>query len=93
MANTKTMEYFLGRIGESLPPGLNILREDLEKNLRSMISAAVSRANLVTRDEFDLQSAVLARTREKLESLEVRVAELEQQVRQSSGSDDAEKSS
>ena len=50
---------------------------DIEKNMRAMLTTAFSRLDLVTREEFDVQSEVLARTREKLEALEARVAELE----------------
>ena len=51
--------------------------KDIEKNLRGMLSSAFSRLDLVTREEFDVQAKVLARTREKLVALETRVAELE----------------
>ncbi|MDO8596184.1 MAG: accessory factor UbiK family protein [Sulfuricaulis sp.] len=52
--------------------------KDIEKNLRGMLSGAFSRLDLVTREEFDVQAKVLARTREKLVALEARVTELEQ---------------
>jgi len=51
--------------------------QDVQRNVRAAIGAALQRMDLVTRDEFDVQSAVLARTREKLELLEARVADLE----------------
>jgi BMFP domain-containing protein YqiC len=51
--------------------------KDLEKNMKSMLSQGFSRLDLVTREEFDVQAQVLAKTREKLEALELRVAELE----------------
>ena len=51
--------------------------KDIEKNLRVLMSSFFSRLDLVTREEFDVQAKVLARTREKLTALEVRVAELE----------------
>ncbi|VUD58928.1 hypothetical protein TDB9533_02546 [Thalassocella blandensis] len=47
--------------------------------LKAIIESGLKRLNLVTREEFDAQSAVLLRTREKLEALEVKLAELEQQ--------------
>ena len=50
---------------------------DIEKNLRAMLTALFSRLDLVTREEFDVQSQVLARTREKLAQLEAKLAELE----------------
>ena len=51
---------------------------DLEKNLRSLMTSFLSRLDLVTREEFDIQRQVLLRTREKLTRLEARLAELEQ---------------
>ena len=50
---------------------------DLEKNFRGMLSSAFARMELVTREEYDVQAQVLARTREKLAALEARVAALE----------------
>ena len=50
---------------------------DAEKNLKSMLSGALAKLDLVTREEFDIQAGVLLRTREKLEALEARVADLE----------------
>jgi BMFP domain-containing protein YqiC len=50
---------------------------DVEKNLRELLRGALGRLDLVSREEFDVQVALLARTREKLDALEVRVASLE----------------
>lgn len=50
---------------------------DVERNFRALLSGAMARLNLVTREEFDAQARVLARTREKLEALEQRLAALE----------------
>lgn len=50
---------------------------DIEKNMRAMLAATFARLDLVTRQEFDVQSEVLARTREKLDQLQARLAELE----------------
>jgi hypothetical protein len=50
---------------------------DLEKNLRALLASAFSRLDLVTREEFDVQREVLARTRAKLEALEAKLADLE----------------
>ena len=51
--------------------------KDIERNARALLSSAFARLDLVTREEFDLQVAVLARTREKLSALEARVAALD----------------
>jgi ubiquinone biosynthesis accessory factor UbiK len=50
---------------------------DVEKNLKAMLSGALAKLDLLTREEFDIQARVLLRTREKLEALEARVAEIE----------------
>ncbi|MDH3376696.1 MAG: accessory factor UbiK family protein [Gammaproteobacteria bacterium] len=62
------------------------LTADLKKNLDATIRSALERMNLVTREELEVQEAVLARTREKLTALEAQVAELEQQLGLQSGS-------
>ena len=51
--------------------------KDLEKNFRGLLSSTFSRLDLVSREEYDVQAQVLARTREKLAALEARIAELE----------------
>lgn len=65
---------------DGLPKGFQTLQADVEKNLHSLVQAALSRMNLVTREEFDVQAAVLRRTREKLDRLEKQLAELERRV-------------
>ena len=62
------------KIGEAIR---NSLAKDIEKNVRAMMSQGFQRMDLVTREEFDIQSRVLAKTREKLEALEAKVTELE----------------
>ncbi|MBI4998158.1 MAG: accessory factor UbiK family protein [Rhodocyclales bacterium] len=52
--------------------------KDVEKNLRALLTASLGRLDLVTREEFDLQSEALARARSRLAELEARIAELEQ---------------
>jgi BMFP domain-containing protein YqiC len=56
--------------------------KDIEKNVKSMMSQGFSKLDLVTREEFDVQTQVLAKTRAKLETLETRVAELEAQLQE-----------
>jgi len=70
------------QLADSVPKNLRALGEDLERNFRSMLSAGFERMDLVTREEFDLQAAVLERTREKLEALEARISALEASVTQ-----------
>ncbi len=74
MLKPKITEEFTARIGEVL--AMSPAR-DVEKNLRASLAAWLSKLDLVTREEFDVQAQVLARTREKLQELEARLARLE----------------
>ena len=65
------------RLASLVPPGLAQARQDLHANFKDILAQGLRRLDLVTREEFDVQSQVLARTRERLESLEKRVASLE----------------
>ena len=78
MVKEKLFEELGGRIKEVLA---NSPVGDIEKNMRAMLAATFARLDLVTREEFDVQSEVLARTREKLIQLEARLAELEKGVK------------
>lgn len=77
LIDARRLDDFVRRITDGLPPDVAVLKGDLERNLRTVVQSALSRMDVVTREEFDVQRAVLARTREKLEQLETRVAELE----------------
>jgi BMFP domain-containing protein YqiC len=74
MLKPKITEEFTARIGEVL--AMSPAR-DVEKNLRASLAAWLAKLDLVTREEFDVQAQVLARTREKLQELEARLARLE----------------
>ncbi|MFT3755093.1 MAG: accessory factor UbiK family protein [Pseudoxanthomonas sp.] len=67
------------RLSDLVPPGLRESREELQQTFKGALQAGLSRLDLVTREEFDVQRAVLLRTREKLEALERTVATLESQ--------------
>ena len=69
-----TIEQVIAGLKSGLPSGVT---QDLEKNLRAALTAVFARLNLVTREELEVQAAVLARTRTRLEELEKQVAELE----------------
>ena len=74
MAETKFFEELDRRMKDVLAQSP---AKDLERNLRALLTSVFSRLDLVTREEFDVQREVLARTRAKLEALEAQVAELE----------------
>jgi BMFP domain-containing protein YqiC len=65
------------RLAGSLPESVVAMRRDLERNFKGVLQARLAKLDLVTREEFDVQSAVLRRTREKLAELEKRLGELE----------------
>jgi hypothetical protein len=77
----KKLDELARGVLDKLPAGFQTLQQDMEKNLRAALQAALTKMELVTRDEFEVQSAVLQRSREKLEALEARVAELEKQLK------------
>lgn len=65
------------RIEQALPEGLRQTKTEMDKTIRQAVMNAFQKMELVTRDEFDIQTQVLARTQTKLEALEQRVAALE----------------
>ncbi len=79
--NSKMLEELAARIGKAVESGP---ARDIEKNVRAVLQSGVARLDLVSREEFDTQARVLAKTREKLERLEARVAELEARFRPTS---------
>ena len=85
MSQTRTLDELIRRIAAVLPPGVSRLNEDVRKNLKEVLSTYLARMDLVTREEFEVQSAVLARTREKLDHLEAQVAALETQTSEKPG--------
>ena len=79
MLDPKIFDDISKRVAGSIPQGLQSLQNDLQRNLHSSLEATFSRLNLVTREEFDIQQAVLLRTREKLDLLEKELQVLEKQ--------------
>jgi hypothetical protein len=79
MAQTSLFEDLSARISEFLAASP---AKDLEKNVRGLLVAAFAKLDLATREQFEVQTKVLARTREKLAELERRVVELEARLKQ-----------
>ncbi len=73
----ESIENLAKKLAESVPEGLRSMRDDLETNFRGVLQSGISKLDLVTREEFEVQEAVLARTREKLEHLEAKLEEIE----------------
>ena len=76
MIDLAQLDELARRLSSLVPPGLREGREELQQNFKSVLQAGLGKLDLVTREEFDVQRAVLARTREKLEALEKQLAEL-----------------
>ncbi|EHJ4141093.1 accessory factor UbiK family protein [Escherichia fergusonii] len=77
MIDPKKIEQIARQVHESMPKGIREFGEDVEKKIRQTLQAQLTRLDLVSREEFDVQTQVLLRTREKLALLEQRISELE----------------
>jgi ubiquinone biosynthesis accessory factor UbiK len=73
----KLLDDLAKKLAETVPAGLRDLKAEAERNFRSVLQAGLGKLDLVTREEFDVQQMVLARTRERLEELAARLKELE----------------
>ncbi|EOF4703808.1 MAG: ubiquinone biosynthesis accessory factor UbiK [Klebsiella huaxiensis] len=90
MIDPKKIEQIARQVHESMPKGLRDLGEDVEKKIRQVLQSQLTRLDLVSREEFDVQTQVLLRTREKLALLEQRLSELESRSVSVSVTPDAE---
>ncbi|CRE57441.1 ubiquinone biosynthesis accessory factor UbiK [Salmonella enterica subsp. enterica serovar Typhimurium] len=77
MIDPKKIEQIARQVHESMPKGIREFGEDIEKKIRQTLQSQLTRLDLVSREEFDVQTQVLLRTREKLALLEQRLSELE----------------
>ncbi|MBK1734202.1 hypothetical protein CKO15_02665 [Halorhodospira abdelmalekii] len=82
MLDNKTIDELAQKLTANLPAGVREFHEEVEKNVRASLQAGFSRLDLVTREEFDAQAKVLARTRAQLDELSRRIAQLESQRQQ-----------
>ena len=78
MENKNTFDDLAKKITGLLPGNVQQIQQDLEANIKALLQSSLSKMNLVTREEFDVQSALLARTREKLEQLEKQLAKIKE---------------
>jgi len=79
MIDTKKIEQLARQVHEAMPKGVREFGDDVEKKIRQVLQAQLTRMDLVNREEFDVQTQVLLRIREKLAALEQRLAQLESQ--------------
>jgi BMFP domain-containing protein YqiC len=75
--SSESIEGLAKKLADAVPEGLKTVRDDLEQNFRAVLKGGLSKLDLVTRDEFEVQEAVLERTRAKLDALEAKIAEME----------------
>ena len=80
MSTLRSIDELAQRLADLVPPGLKEARADLGSNFRAALQAGLRKLDVVTREEFDVQRAVLLRTRERIEQLEQQVAALERQL-------------
>ncbi|MGO1247245.1 MAG: ubiquinone biosynthesis accessory factor UbiK [Oceanisphaera sp.] len=80
MLDPKKLEDITKQIQNSLPNGIKNMGEEAEKRIRTVLQAQLGKLDMVTREEFDVQTKVLLRTREKLNEIEATLAKLEQQL-------------
>lgn len=77
MLDPKKLEELAKQISDAVPPGVRNMAEGAEARIKQILQSQLSKLDLVSREEFDIQSQVLIRTREKLDAMEARLAELE----------------
>ncbi|MGH8501193.1 MAG: accessory factor UbiK family protein [Gammaproteobacteria bacterium] len=77
MIETKLLDDLARKLASAMPRGVSAFQQEIEKNLRAGLEAVFQRLDLVTREEYEVQVALLTRSREKLAALEARIAELE----------------
>lgn len=80
MFDPKILNDMAKQFANSLPPAFKDLNVEVEKNFRAFMQSAFNRLDLVTREEFDIQTQVLAKTRAKVEQLEKQLAEIEKNI-------------
>jgi BMFP domain-containing protein YqiC len=77
MIDNRFIDELSQKLSGIMPPGARELREDMERNIRAVLQSSFQKLELVTREEFEVQSEVLANTRAKLNTLEEQVKQLE----------------
>ena len=80
MINAKKIEEIAKQVSDAIPPGVKSVASEIEERTKTVIQRKLSELDVVTREEFDVQTQVLIKTREKLSALEATVATLEQKL-------------
>ncbi len=77
MADTPNIEDLVRKLTDAIPSGIKELETEAKKQFRTVLETGLSKMEMVTREEFDIQTKVLAKTREKVDILEQRLTDLE----------------
>jgi len=80
MIDTQTINKLTEKLSEALPDGLKTLKGDIDSNVKALLESSLAQMNLVSREEFDVQTALLERTQLKLQQLEAQLVELEKRI-------------
>ena len=80
MIDPKKIEEMARQIHNALPPGIKSLGEEVDKKVKQVLQSQLNKLDMVSREEFDVQTKVLLRTREKLAALEEKLVQIEQQL-------------
>ena len=78
MIDEQLLNRISSKLDSVLPPGVNAFRDEIETNLKMLLKESLGKLDLVTREEFEIQKAVLEKTQARLKQLEAAVKELEQ---------------
>ena len=77
MIDNQTLNELTDKISELIPDSIKMIQDDAHKNIRAVIESTLSNMHLVSREEFDVQTALLARTQERLQQLEKQLEQLQ----------------
>lgn len=77
MIDSRLLDEISSALGRHLPPSVRAVKDDFEKNARSVVQSSLERMDLVTREDYDIQVALVSRLRARLDALEARVGSLE----------------
>jgi BMFP domain-containing protein YqiC len=80
MINAKKIEEIAKQVTDSIPPSLKNMASDFEDKAKSVLQSKLSQLDVVTREEFDVQTQVLIKTRAKIAELEAKLVELEEKI-------------
>lgn len=82
MIDPKILDDLAKKLADAVPTSVRELQQDMEKNFHATLQSTFTKLDLVTREEFEVQTAVLARTRAKVDALQKQVDQLEQQMKE-----------